>query len=123
MEEDRMQVLRMLEEGKVTSDDAAKLLDALEPHGAADGAPQAGSGGKRLLIKVTDARTGKKKVNLKIPIALAKIATKFIPPKSKKKLAEEGVDVDAVLSQVMTGNLGKIVDVESDDDLVEITIE
>ena len=120
MEKDRMQVLRMLEEGKITSDDAAKLLDALEPGGAADGAPQAG---KRLLIKVTDARTGKKKVNLRIPIGLAKIASKFIPSKSRRKLAEEGIDVDAVLSQVIVGNLGKIVDVESDEDLVEVTIE
>ncbi len=123
MEEDRMQILRMLEEGKITSDDAAKLFDALEPGGEADGAPNAGSGGKRLLIKVTDARTGKKKVNLRIPISLAKIAVKFIPPKSKRKLAEEGVDVNAVLSQVITGNLGKIVDVESDEDLVQVTIE
>jgi len=119
MDEDRMQVLKMLEDGKITSDDAAKLLDAMEPDRPADDA----CGGKRLLIKVTDARTGKKKVNLKIPIALAKIATKFIPAKSKRKLAEEGVDVDTVLSQVMTGNLGKIVDVESDEDLVEVTIE
>ena len=123
MEEDRMQVLRMLEEGRITSADAAKLLDALEPDRSADNAANAPGGGKRILIKVTDARTGKKKVNLKIPIALAKIAAKFIPAKSKRKLAEEGIDVDAVLSQVMTGNLGKIVDVESDEDLVEVTIE
>ena len=120
MEENRMQVLKMLEEGKITSDEAARLLDALEPGRAAEGESNRG---RRLLIKVTDARTGKKKVNLRIPIGLAKIATKFIPPKSKRKLAEEGVDVDAVLSQVMTGNLGKIIDVESDDDLVEVIIE
>ncbi|MFC1800379.1 hypothetical protein ACFL2Z_05705, partial [Candidatus Eisenbacteria bacterium] len=103
MDEDRMQILKMLEEGKITSDDAAKLLDAMEPDRPAESAP---GGGKRLLIRVTDARTGKKKVNVKIPIALAKIAAKFIPAKSRRQLAEEGVDVDAVLSQVMTGNLG-----------------
>jgi uncharacterized NAD-dependent epimerase/dehydratase family protein len=120
MEEDGIQVLRMLEEGKITPEDAAKLLDALQSDQAAESAPQPG---KRILIKVTDARTGKKKVNLKIPIGLAKIAVKFIPPKSKRKLAEEGVDIDAVLSQVIAGNLGKIVDVESDEDLVEVIIE
>lgn len=120
MNEDRMQILRMLEEGKITAGDAAKLLDALDT-GEEAGAPS--RGGRRILIKVTDARTGKKKVNLRIPIGLAKIAAKFIPPKTKRKLAEEGVDVDAVLSQVMDGNLGKIVDVESDEDLVEVTIE
>jgi len=120
MDEDRRQILKMLEEGKITSDDAAKLLDAME----ADRPVESGAaGGKRLLIKVTDVGTGKKKVNVKIPLALAKIAAKFIPPKSKRQLADEGVDVDAVLSQVMTGNIGKIIDIESDEDLVEVTIE
>jgi hypothetical protein len=120
MDEDRRQILKMLEEGKITSDDAAKLLDAMET----DRPVESGTGGgKRLLIKVTDVRTGKKKVNVKIPLALAKIAAKFIPPKSRRQLAEEGVDVDDVLSQVMTGNIGKIIDIESDEDLVEVTIE
>ena len=120
MDEDRMQILKMLEEGKITSDDAAKLLDAMESDRPAE---HGAGGGKRLFIRVTDAKTGKKKVNVKIPIALAKIAAKFIPAKSRRQLEEEGVDVDAVLSQVMTGNIGKIVDVESDEDLVEVTIE
>ncbi len=120
MDEDRMQILKMLEEGKITSEEAAKLLDALDPAGAPESAR---AGGKRIFIRVTDARTGKKKVNLKIPLGLAKIAAKFIPPKTRRKLEEEGVDVDAVLSQVMNGNIGKIVDVESDEDLVEVTIE
>ena len=123
MDEDRMQILKMLEEGKITSDDAAKLLDAMELDRPADGAATGAGGSKRLLIKVTDVRTGRKKVNVKIPLALAKIATKFIPPKSKRQLAEEGVEVDAVLSQVLTGNIGKIIDIESDEDLVEVTIE
>jgi hypothetical protein len=123
MDKDRLQILKMLEEGKITSEDAAKLIDAMEADQPADRVAGEAGGGKRLLIKVTDARSGKKKVNLKIPIALAKIAAKFIPAKSRRKLAEEGVDVDVVLSQVMTGNTGKIIDIESDEDLVEVTIE
>jgi len=120
MQQDRIQILKMLEDGKITAEEAARLLDALQP------SAEAGAGAetrKRLLIKVTDAKTGKKKVNLKIPIGLAKIAAKFVPPKAKQKLAEEGIDVDQVMSQVFAGNVGKIVDVESDEDIVEITIE
>ena len=120
MQEDRMQVLKMLEEGKITSDEAARLLDALEESVETEERPQTG---KRLLIKVTDPKTGKRKVNLKIPIGLAEIAAKFVPPKAKRKLAEEGVDVDEVMSQVLAGNVGKIVDVESDEENVQITIE
>jgi hypothetical protein len=120
MQEDRMQILKMLEEGKITAEEAARLMDALQASCETEEKPQTG---RRLLIKVTDAKTGKKKVNLKIPIGLARIAAKFVPPKAKQKLAQEGVDVDEVMAQVFAGNVGKIVDVESDEENVEITIE
>lgn len=119
MQEEKMQILRMLEEGKVNAEEAARLLDALAE------TPESGKsgGGKMLRIKVTEPGTNKKKVNLRIPLGLAKIAAKFIPPKKKKELAEEGVDIDEVLSQVTSENIGKVVDIESDDGLIEITIE
>ena len=114
-----MQILKMLEEGKVNAEEAARLLDALgdRPQG-----PDA-KGGKMLRIQVTEPGTNKKKVNLRIPLGLAKIAAKFIPAKKKKELAEEGVDIEEVLSQVTSENIGKIVDIESDDELIQITIE
>jgi hypothetical protein len=119
MQEERMQILQMLEEGKVNAEEAARLLDALTetPDSRKSG------GGKMLRIKVTEPGTDKKKVNLRIPLGLAKIAAKFIPPKKKKELAQEGVDIDEVLSQVTSENIGKIVDIESDEGLIEITIE
>jgi hypothetical protein len=119
MQEERMQILKMLEVGRVNADEAARLLDALTE------TPRSGKagGGKMLRIQVTEPGTDKKKVNLRIPLGLAKIAAKFIPPKKKKELAEEGVDIDEVLSQVTSENIGKIVDIESDEGLVQISIE
>jgi hypothetical protein len=122
MHDERMQILKMLEEKKISAEEAARLLDAVG-EGEPQQPQQEPHGGKRLRVKVTDPGTGKQKVNLRIPLGLAKIAAKFIPPKAKKQLAEEGVDVDEVLSQVMSENIGKIVDIESDDGLVEISIE
>ena len=120
MQEDRIQVLKMLEEGKITAEEAARLLDALQESPGTEEKPQPG---KRILIKVTDPKTGKRKVNLKIPIGLAKIAAKFVPARAKRKLAEEGVDVDAVLASVLSENAGKIVDIDTDDEHVEISID
>lgn len=120
MQQERMQVLKMLEEGKITAEDADRLLDAL-PAGLQEGARPHGD--MRLRIRVTDPATGKQKVNLTIPVKLARIAAKFVPHKAKLKLADEGIDVDAVLSQVLNENVGKLVDVESDDGNVEISIE
>jgi hypothetical protein len=119
MHNEGMQILKMLEEGKITAEEAARLLDTLsEP-------PETGTSkkAKRLRVEITDPETNKKKVNLRIPLGLAKIATKFIPAKKKQELAEQGVDIDEVLSQVTSENVGKIVDIESDEGLVQISIE
>lgn len=120
MNEERMQILKMVEAGQISAEDAARLLDALD--GPAPG-PEGPAAGRKLRIRVTDRETRKKKVNLTIPIGLAKIAAKFVPPKTKKKLASEGVDFDAVLSQAVSENIGKVVDAETEDDIVEISIE
>lgn len=119
MNEERMQILRMLEEGKITAEDADRLLDTLGGTPEETGPRK----GKQLTIRVTDRATQKQKVNMTIPMGLAKIAAKFVPHKAKSKLAEEGVDVDQVLSQVLSENIGKIIDVETEDDIVQITIE
>ena len=120
MQTERMQILKMLEEGRISAQDAARLLDAVAetPSGDQQAAP-----GKRLRIRVTNPRTSKQSVNISIPIGLAKLAAKFIPHKAKQKLAAEGIDVDAVMSQVLAENVGKIVDVESDEENVQISIE
>jgi predicted metal-dependent phosphotriesterase family hydrolase len=119
MNEERMQILRMVEERKISAEEAARLLDALEPQEETAGSGEA----KKVRIRVTDIETQQHKVNLSIPLGLAKIAMKFIPPKTKRKLAEEGVDVDAVMKQVLTENIGKIVDIETEDELVQIYVE
>jgi hypothetical protein len=118
MNEERMQILKMLEEGKITVADADRLLDAL-----GEAPKEEPRTGKKLTIKVTDRVTQKQKVNMTIPIGLAKIAAKFVPHKAKSKLAEEGVDVDQVLSQVLSENIGKVIDVETEDEVVQISIE
>lgn len=117
MNEEKRKVLKMLEEGKITADDAMKLLASLER------SSEPGIKGKKLRIRVTDRQTNKPKVNLTIPLGLAKVVAKFIPSKAKAKLQEEGVDIDSLLSQIASENIGKIVDVESEEEYAEISIE
>lgn len=117
MSEEKMKILKMLEEGKITAEDAMKLLSTIE-----QGEENKGKG-KKLRVRVTDRQTNKPKVNLTIPVGLAKVVAKFIPSKAKQKLEREGIDIDSVLSQIVSENVGKIVDVESEDEYVEISIE
>ncbi|MFZ1946755.1 MAG: hypothetical protein WAW06_04355 [bacterium] len=120
MREDRMKILRMIEEGKISADEAAERLDALPCDRPA---PEAARETRKIRVRITDPKTGKQTVNLTLPVGLAKFVARFIPAKTKKDLADEGVEIDSVLSQVMSENTGKIVDVESDEGNVQISIE
>lgn len=114
--EERMQILKMIEEGQITAEEGAKLLDALEATGEERAAPV-----RWFRVRVTDMKTGKHKVNINLPLGLldigAKIGAKFSAPFD--------LDIDEIVRAVREGARGKIVDVEDTEDRerVEIYIE
>ena len=120
MHQEKMRILKMLEEGKINAEDAARLLDAAPCDQA--GGPDKREG-RRIRVRVTDPSTGKQTANLTVPVSLAKFAMKFIPGKTKHDLAGKGIDVEHILAQVMAEHTGKIVDVESEDGNVQVFIE
>jgi len=118
--EERMQILRMLEAGQITAEEAAELLEALEATAEAEG-------GKReqvnwFRVRVTDTQTGRTKVNINIPMSLVniglKIGTHFVPDM-------EGLDIEEVITAIRNGVQGRIVDVEDEEESerVEIFVE
>lgn len=123
--EERMKILKMIEEGKITAEDGAKLLAALgESRKSASGAtPGMAAGEARWFrVRVTDLATGKPKVNVNIPMGLVnvgiKMGARFAP----------GLDADqmgAIAEALRSGATGKIVDVTDDEDgeRVEIFVE
>ncbi|HVP58062.1 MAG TPA: hypothetical protein VMU02_08165 [bacterium] len=120
MQEERIRILKMLEDGNISADEAARLLDALTGDRPAGERPAAG---KKMRLRVTDPESGRQTVNLTVPIGLAKFAIKFIPAEKKQQLLAEGIDIDSIVSRVMTENIGKIVDIESKDGNIQISIE
>ena len=113
--DERMRILKMIEEHKITAEEGAKLLSALGNNASNTGAPGAGRGGtgKWLRIRVTDIATGRSKASVQIPIGLMdagmKIGAHFAPE-------VEGVDMTRVLDAVRAGASGKIIDVTDDVD-------
>jgi len=120
--EERMQILKLLEQGQINAEEAAKLLAALEsgrketPHSGAASAP------RWFRVRITDLRSGKAKVNVNIPMSLVdvglKMGARFAPDM-------EGVNLDEIKQAIQSGIQGKIVDVEDEEDQehVEIFIE
>ncbi len=109
-----MQILRMVQEGKVTAEEAAKLLAAVEvplPAGSQE------TGRLRFIrVKVQDGR-GRKNVNINLPIGLANLAMRFVPGFA--------ADWDGLLEAIKTGTSGKLMDIEDEDrnTKVEIYVE
>ena len=112
MSEDRVRILNMLAEGKITAEEAERLLDALEsrtPNTAAAGSvPSAIKGDptpllnalpKFLHVKV-DGEEGEK-VDVKVPLALVRSGlklTSLIPPQAmdqiNEQMAQSGMSID-----------------------------
>ena len=124
--EERMKILKMIEEGKISADEGSKLLAALSDSRRGMPTPPrppgAGGPARWLRIRVTDTRTGRSKASVQIPLALVdagmKIGAHFAPE-------VEGVDMSNVMEALRMGVTGKIIDVMDDEDgeHVEIYVE
>ena len=121
--EERMKILKMIEEGKLSAEEGTKLLAALNvKRPSSQRASGMSSGAKWLRIRVTDTRTGRSKASVQIPIALVdaglKIGAHFAPE-------VDGVDMSNVMEALRSGVTGKIIDVTDDEDgeHVEIFVE
>lgn len=117
MEEEKMRILKMLEEGKISAEEGAKLLETIEE-------PSRREGGKKFLkIRVFEGNLEKPKVNVNIPLGLIKLATHFVPESARTKMKEKEIDLDQIIQMIATGAEGKLVDVEEEGERVEIFLE
>jgi hypothetical protein len=117
-DEERLQILKMIEGGQITAEEGAKLLDALQEPSTAD---KPGGSPRWFRVRVTDVHSGKQKVNVNLPLKVldlgAKIGAKFAAPAQ--------VDIEEILRAIKEGAQGKIVDVEDAEggEHVEIFVE
>ncbi len=132
--EERLKVLKMVQEGKLSAEDAVNLLAALDDApgaktSAANPSPAAAatSAGRRdnrwFRVRITDTDSGKTRVNVRMPIGMVsaglKMGMRFAP------VQVEGLDTQDLMSFIKSGEIGQIVDVYDDEDgeHVEVFIE
>jgi len=132
--EERIKILKMVQDGKITADQAAELLKALENRtapasGAAgqagsqtSGQAPAGQRGRWFRVRITDTDTGKTRVNVRMPLSVVtagmKMGMRFSPE-------VEGMDITQLAELIQSGEVGQIVDVfdEEDGEHVEVFVE
>jgi SHOCT-like domain len=127
LESERLRVLRLVEEGKISASEGINLLDALQQGQKSKNSSRSGVAGasspRWFRVRVTNLETGRSKATVNIPIGLAewglRIGARFAPEVADFDLAE----LSKLLSE--QGLEGKIIDVLDDEDgeHVEIFIE
>ena len=126
MSTEKLQILNMVKEGKISTEEGVKLLEALEnPTDISNNMVYSGGKAKWLKIRVFDPEDATK-VNVTIPISLinvgVKLAGKFSPEFKEAGLTEN--DMEEIFAAIKNGQCGKIIDVDSEDGTkVEIVIE
>jgi hypothetical protein len=120
MSQDRRQILDMLAEGKITADEAERLLAALERTAEArplETAPALRPRAKylRVCVDTLEGGGGPTKVNIRVPMQLLRAGVRLsalIPPEARGKvdaaMHAHGVPFD--LSQLRPENLEELVD-------------
>lgn len=120
--EERMRILQMIQDGKVTPEEGANLIEALNRGGRPTPPPAPGLDPRLLRVRITDLRTGKTKVNVNIPMGLVnvgvKLGARFAP-------ASSGVNYEEIMAAIKSGASGKLADVEDIEsgEHVEIWVE
>jgi SHOCT-like protein len=133
MNEQRRQILQMLADGKITADEAEKLLDALAREKPSVASP------KHLRVEVTwedPGGDGPGRINVRVPLKLLRAGvrlTSLIPPQAMSRvnaeLGKAGVPID--LAQLKPQQLEELiehlddvsVDVDSTDGKVRVFCE
>ncbi len=128
MDEERLLILKMLQEGKINADEAANLLDALKSdkdtkkQKEENQQKSSEKPGRWLRVVVTDTVTGKPRANIRMPLGVInaglKMGAHFAPQ-------IDGMYSDQISSAIQSGMTGQILDVFDDEDSehVEIFIE
>ncbi len=144
MSENRRQILEMLAQGKITADEAERLIAALEKEPAPAGAPGAAqtlpvkpkAKYLRVLVEALDPKShngNPTRVNIRVPMQLLRAGVRLgalIPPQARERaneaLREKGVAFD--LNQIKPENLEELLEqlndlsVDVDEDRAKVRI-
>jgi len=128
MREEKVQVLKRLQNDEITAVEAAKLLEGLDNPQALEVTEvkeekPSGNLGKTFRIKILSSDGDR--VNVQIPLNFAKLALRHGGRFLKDKVQSDiDLDFEEVLEMIDKGNIGKLVDIVSaDGDSVEIVID
>lgn len=123
MKEEVKRILKMVEDGKIDSDKAAELIEALNKPAYLEQVTVNSNTDKMVKIRVLSS--DKDTVNVNVPVKFLKAVGSAVNNIKIPGVSEQdGIDIKMIMDAIDAGLEGKIVDVKSGDgDIVEISIE
>ena len=115
MSEEKRIILEMLKEGKISVEEAEKLLEKANPGESFDDTPKIKKPNSKKFLRVRVTEEDKVKANVNIPIALAEVGLNLIP-KSKLKVDGKQINMDQILKLIEEGTEGELVNIDAEDD-------
>ncbi len=125
MDNDKMRILEMIQEGKISAAEAMDLLNALTEQSEAERKEETRPG-RFLRVRVDGDKT--KKVNVNIPLSILRAAGRlatygmaFIPKEARAEMEKQGVDLSQIdiqelIAQIDAGLVtGRLVDIDTED--------
>lgn len=113
MSSERLQILEMVREGKISPEEGLNLINALD---YSNEKSQIEHNNKRIFIKVYDNQ-GVKKANIQLPISLVdiglKFGFKFAPELDTKEI--NGINFNQILDAVKNGVEGRVADIVTEE--------
>lgn len=126
MSEEKKRILEMIQEGKITPAEGLELLNAFDE--SAHPVKPLNQGSKKRFLRIKVYTDKAVKVNVNIPLALMKVASKFanmgmkyIPDEARQEMERKGIDlaqidIEELISGIDQGILDeKLVDIDVDD--------
>lgn len=115
---EEQRILKLVEEKKITAEEAQRLL-------AAVGSEEEPGRARFLKVKVYDPALGRVRVNVTLPLALVRWGMKFVPESAQMELNQHNISLDQVARALETGFRGKLVEVEDNEkhEKVEVYLE
>lgn len=116
MSEERLHILEMVRDGKVTPEDGVRLLDEVDEAPTQD---------LSRTVRVNIRDPAGRKVQLALPARLATSIVGMVPETLRAKLNDKGIHLDELLKAVQQGRTrGPIVDIKDPAGLVvEVIVE
>jgi hypothetical protein len=115
-------VLRLVADGRLTAEEAGPILDALEaarPTAVTGDVLEAEAGGTdrpASALRIVVSESGRKIVNLRVPLSLGRAAITRVPGISESTS-------DRIREAIAAGIKGPIIEVDDDGDGVRVSIE